>query len=222
MSDPVMAADGHAYERSAIERWLATKSTSPMTGEELQHTCLANHHMLRRMIREPLIAHHAKALGAARSQGPAASAPQQQATTAAAVLGLCSQPIMWWSLYTLKTTGCGLPAGPFGLLGAAEGISYLVVIGFVAAALLSKATSGSGLPAGPGGLLGAAEGLSFLTAIAGLVVLGFQFQDYGYLPEAVPTHETILTALSGASTAALSHAATTVGGVNSAVTWYQL
>ncbi|EOD07312.1 hypothetical protein EMIHUDRAFT_198743 [Emiliania huxleyi CCMP1516] len=36
------------------------------------------------------------------------------------------------------------------------------------------------------------------------------------------THETILTALSGASTAALSHAATTVGGVNSAVTWYQL
>ncbi|EOD28188.1 hypothetical protein EMIHUDRAFT_254122, partial [Emiliania huxleyi CCMP1516] len=52
MSDPVMAADGHAYERSAIERWLATKSTSPMTGEELQHTCLANHHMLRRMIRE--------------------------------------------------------------------------------------------------------------------------------------------------------------------------
>ena len=52
MSDPVMAADGHSYERSAIERWLATKSTSPMTGEELQHTCLANHHMLRRMIRE--------------------------------------------------------------------------------------------------------------------------------------------------------------------------
>ena len=67
----------------------------------------------------PLIAHYAKALGAARSPGPTASAPQQQATTAAAVLGLCSQPIMWWSLYTLNTTGCGLPAGPFGLLGAA-------------------------------------------------------------------------------------------------------
>jgi len=29
MSDPVMAADGHSYERTAIERWLATKSTSP-------------------------------------------------------------------------------------------------------------------------------------------------------------------------------------------------
>ena len=51
------------------------------------------------------------------------SAPQQQATLAASVLGLASQPIMWWSLYTLKTTGCGLPAGPFGLIGAAEGIA---------------------------------------------------------------------------------------------------
>ena len=54
---------------------------------------------------------------------------------------------------------CGLPAGPFGLIGAAEGISYLVVIGFVASSLLSKATSGSGLPAGPGGLLGAHSSL---------------------------------------------------------------
>ena len=52
MSDPVMAADGYAYERSAIERWLATKSTSPMTGEALQHTHTFPNHMLRRMIRE--------------------------------------------------------------------------------------------------------------------------------------------------------------------------
>ena len=52
MCDPVMAADGHAYERSAIERWLATKSTSPMTGEALQHVCLFPNHILRRQIRE--------------------------------------------------------------------------------------------------------------------------------------------------------------------------
>ena len=88
---------------------------------------------------------------------------------------------------------CGLPAGPFGLIGAAEGISYLVVIGFVAAALLSKVTSGKGLPAGPGGLLGAAEGLSFLTALAGLAVLGFQLTDYGYVPEAVPIEGGVCT-----------------------------
>ena len=49
MSDPVMpAADGHSYERKQIERWLATKSTSPMTGEALQHTHTFPNHALRR------------------------------------------------------------------------------------------------------------------------------------------------------------------------------
>ena len=57
MSDPVMAADGHAYERTAMERWLATKSTSPMTGEALEHTFLSTIHVLRRMIREWQQAH---------------------------------------------------------------------------------------------------------------------------------------------------------------------
>ncbi|EOD27361.1 hypothetical protein EMIHUDRAFT_73367, partial [Emiliania huxleyi CCMP1516] len=52
MSDPVMAADGHAYERSAIERWLATKSTSPLTGGALEHPYLTPNHMLRRQIRD--------------------------------------------------------------------------------------------------------------------------------------------------------------------------
>jgi hypothetical protein len=32
--------------------------------------------------------------------------------------GLVANPIMIWSLYTLKTTGAGLPPGPSGLLGA--------------------------------------------------------------------------------------------------------
>ena len=35
--DPVATADGHIYERSAIERWLATKDTSPNTGLSLEH-----------------------------------------------------------------------------------------------------------------------------------------------------------------------------------------
>ena len=52
MSDPVMAADGHSYERKQIERWLATKSTSPMTGEALQHTHTFPNHALRGRIRE--------------------------------------------------------------------------------------------------------------------------------------------------------------------------
>lgn len=59
---------------------------------------------------------------------------------AAIAAGLAAQPIMWWSLYALKTTGCGVPAGPLGLFGAAEGISYLVVTGVVATALYKKVT----------------------------------------------------------------------------------
>ena len=43
-----------------------------------------------------------------------------------------------------------------------------------------------GLPNGPFGLLGAAEGVSYLAILAGLVVLGFQITDYGYIPNAIP------------------------------------
>jgi hypothetical protein len=39
----------------------------------------------------------------------------------AAAAGLAANPVVLWSLYTLKTTGSGLPPGPAGLLGAAEG-----------------------------------------------------------------------------------------------------
>lgn len=86
----------------------------------------------------------------------------------------------------MKTTGCGLPAGPFGLIGAAEGVSYLTVVGIAAWSVVTKLRTGKGLPAGPLGLLGAAEGLSFLAILAGVVVLGFQVLDYGYIPEPVP------------------------------------
>lgn len=40
------------------------------------------------------------------------------------VLGLVG-----WSAYTKVQTGSGLPAGPSGLLGAAEGLSYLALLG---------------------------------------------------------------------------------------------
>eukprot|EP00966_Prymnesium_polylepis_P207489 4806297-Prymnesium_polylepis.1 len=35
MSVPVVAADGHSYERKAISKWVASKATSPMTGAPL-------------------------------------------------------------------------------------------------------------------------------------------------------------------------------------------
>ena len=73
-----------------------------------------------------------------------------------------------------------------GAVGAIEGVSYLAVIGIAGASLATKAKTGSGLKAGPGGLLGLAEGLAFTAIAVGLVVLGFQLADYGYLPNAIP------------------------------------
>jgi len=100
--------------------------------------------------------------------------------------GIVAAFIVAFSEYTLKTTGCGLPAGPFGVEGAAEGLSYLAVVGLVGASLYSKVNTGQGLPAGRNGLLGASEGLAYLVAVVGLIVLYFQIQDYGFIPEGIP------------------------------------
>ena len=37
MMDSVIAADGHTYERSAIQQWLQTSSDSPVTSSLLKH-----------------------------------------------------------------------------------------------------------------------------------------------------------------------------------------
>lgn len=52
MRDPVIAADGYTYERSAIEEWLRTHDTSPMTNAHLQHKGLTPNHALRSSILE--------------------------------------------------------------------------------------------------------------------------------------------------------------------------
>lgn len=103
--------------------------------------------------------------------------------------GLVSTPVIGWSLYTLKTTGCGLPPGPGGSIGALEGVSYLVVVGIVAWSLYTKNKTGSGLPNGPFGLLGAVEGLSYLTLLAILVVFGLQYLQQGYIPGPLPADQ---------------------------------
>lgn len=87
---------------------------------------------------------------------------------------------------TLTRIGCGLPAGPGGLIGGIEGISYLGVAGLLGASAYKKSTTGSGLPAGPFALLGAAEGVAFLLVLAGVYVGVCQVLDYGYIPNAVP------------------------------------
>lgn len=100
--------------------------------------------------------------------------------------GLVANAVTSYSLWVLAHTGCGLPPGPGGVVGAAEGVSYLATGGFVVAATAKKLKTGSGLPAGPGGVLGGAEGISFLVALVGLGVLVNQLLHFGYVPEAVP------------------------------------
>ena len=61
--------------------------------------------------------------------------------TAATVLGALANPVVLYSEWVLKTTGSGLPPGPGGLYGAAEGISYLVVVGIVGWSIATKVGS---------------------------------------------------------------------------------
>ena len=46
MKEPVVAADGHTYERKAISRWFRTSNISPLTGQELQHKELVPNYLL--------------------------------------------------------------------------------------------------------------------------------------------------------------------------------
>merc|ERR1712003_15117 len=50
MNEPVLAADGHTYERQAIEKWLQMHNTSPMTGAPLAHRYLTENFALRHII----------------------------------------------------------------------------------------------------------------------------------------------------------------------------
>ena len=54
MEDPVVCADGHSYERSAIEKWLQTSNTSPLTGAVLESTLLIPCVIVRSQIQDLL------------------------------------------------------------------------------------------------------------------------------------------------------------------------
>ena len=107
-------------------------------------------------------------------------------STLLGITGVIASIIMLYSESVLFRTGCGLPAGPFGLVGAAEGISYLGVVVLVSFSLFTKIRTGSGLPSDPIGILGGAEGLAYLAILAGILVLVAQLTNYGYIPNAVP------------------------------------
>jgi hypothetical protein len=52
MLDPVIASDGHTYERRAIDEWLRQHNSSPLTSQQLENRNLLPSHTLKRMIRE--------------------------------------------------------------------------------------------------------------------------------------------------------------------------
>ena len=51
MQDPVIAADGHTYERAAIEDWFKKRDTSPLTGAPLNDKKLIQNHAMRSWIK---------------------------------------------------------------------------------------------------------------------------------------------------------------------------
>jgi len=57
MQDPVICCDGHSYERTSIQAWLAGHSTSPLTGAELEHKTLVPNFALHKVAEEWMVQH---------------------------------------------------------------------------------------------------------------------------------------------------------------------
>jgi hypothetical protein len=53
-------------------------------------------------------------------------------------VGIFAALITFYSEFTLFSSGCGLPAGPFGLVGLVEGLSYLGVTGIAAYSVVTR------------------------------------------------------------------------------------
>ena len=73
MEEPVQDPEGNTYERSAIELWLQTNDTSPVTRQPLTVAALAPNHALRSAIEDHLKANTASGPGASASAVLAAS-----------------------------------------------------------------------------------------------------------------------------------------------------
>lgn len=51
-TNPVIAADGHTYEKKAILQWLETHNTSPLTGQKLTSKLIVNNFALKDCMEE--------------------------------------------------------------------------------------------------------------------------------------------------------------------------
>lgn len=50
MTEPVIAADGHTYEKKAVQEWLQRHNTSPVTGSTLAHMRLVPNVLIRSVL----------------------------------------------------------------------------------------------------------------------------------------------------------------------------
>ena len=90
-------------------------------------------------------------------------------------VGILAQPIVGISLLSVATTGGGLPAGPLGLVGAIEGLSYLVVVLLAFQALLAPSKERT-----------TSQQLSLFTLGLALAVLFLLISTQGCIPNAKP------------------------------------
>ena len=111
--------------------------------------------------------------------------PRDRSLDLGGIFGSFASIVVLYSEFVLKTTGCGLPAGPFGLVGAVEGVSYLGVVATCAVAAVDY-FSVDGLEGGDSPTRRLATALGFSALVVGIAVLAFQVMDYGYIPNAVP------------------------------------
>jgi hypothetical protein len=120
--------------------------------------------------------------------------------------GLLAQPIVWASLVNVGITGAGLPSGPFGIVGGAEGISYLLLLGWAGAWALRRRNNNnnnnnnntereedddddlfsSSSNCQRISLLLLVENLSVLSLVLGLLVVASLVADEGCVPNAKP------------------------------------
>lgn len=56
--EPVVCADGFSYETTAIVRWLAKRSSSPLTGEQLETKILVCNTTLKKLVEDWRVEHN--------------------------------------------------------------------------------------------------------------------------------------------------------------------
>lgn len=115
------------------------------------------------------------------------SESEDSVSTIFGVSGIIAQPIVWISLYFVATTGGGLPAGPFGLIGGLEGLAYVAVV-VLAAASIGKKVMGVESSSSSSGYspIVLAERISFVTLVLALLTLMSLVVQQGCVPNAKP------------------------------------